>query len=56
MVKHGPINPGDLMTLGLERLRFSPNESGGENAITENIYLISARAIYKTKKRIIFHP
>lgn len=47
--KNGPRNPGDVITLGLERFRFNSTEAGSEQAITSSIKLISARVLYRTR-------
>jgi hypothetical protein len=46
--RNGPMNRGDIITLGLERFKFNPDEAGSENAITSGIHLMAARMIYRT--------
>jgi len=48
LAKHGPITPGDVITLGLERFAFNPGEAGAADAITSEIDLIAARVLYQT--------
>ncbi len=48
LTQHGALNPGDIITLSLERFSFNTTEEGVENAITNNVHLIAARVLYKT--------
>lgn len=47
LTNHGAINPGDVITLGLERFAFNPNEDGAADAITDKVHLIAARILYR---------